>query len=86
MAGLVARNTATAIGRTIAATERRAPRLVEASSIAGSDASEDCVLIATACAGATARAKPISETCPATIASGYAATSTTKPIEETMMI
>ena len=33
-----------------------APRSVEALSIAGSEASDDWVLIATACAGATARA------------------------------
>jgi hypothetical protein len=52
--------------------------------MAGSEASEDWVLIATACGGPTARVKARKPTRPPAIASGQAANQTTQPTAETI--
>ena len=60
--GLVMRNRVTAMGSTSAATARGWPRRKRAlSTMAGSEASEDCVLAATTCAGRMALAKAMGE-------------------------
>ena len=70
MAGLVTRKMATATGSDTRATERSTPRSADALSIGGSEASEDWVLSATACAGATAFANARSRTRPPKTATG----------------
>ena len=73
--GLVMRKTATASGSTTFVTRGGNLRCDCAPSIiAGNEASEDCVLAATACAGAAARAKRRSGTRAMITASGYIAT------------
>ncbi len=67
---LVARKIATAIGSVMPVEVSDAPSSALALSISGSVASEDCVLIATACAGATARAKRRMQTRPPIAATG----------------
>src|SRR5688572_4064013 len=70
--GLVMRNSDTAIGSTSEVTLSGWPRRSrEDSIIAGNEASEDCVLAATTCAGAIAEAKRRRRSRPAMIAMGY---------------
>ena len=70
IAGLVTRKIATATGSETRATDRWTPRSAAAWSIGGSEASEDWVLSATACAGATAFANAARRTRPAKTATG----------------
>ena len=70
IAGPVARKIATASGSVTPAVATGTPSVRDPSTIAGSEASELCVLIATACAGSAARAKSISRSRAPSNASG----------------